>query len=126
MALTTPLPEVQGSRIMQGIDLQQATFLIIPGTSDYVTGGYVITAAACRLKNIQYADITGCNTTAQGYTVLPTFPLAQLSEPAGTAGYGFTGYSQFLFYLAVITTGVQVASGFNLTGTIWQITVMGY
>lgn len=126
MALTTPLPEVQGSRQLIGPDLQAASYLIIPGVSDYVTGGYVITAAGCRLKNIQLASIDGNNATALGWNAYCVFSLAQLTEPAGTAGYGFSGYSQFLFYLAVVTTGVQAGAGSNITGAIWTVTVQGY
>ncbi len=125
MALPNPLPEVQGSRVLLGPDLQQDTFLIVPGTSDYVTGGYAITNIACRLKNIQSAWVSGANATAVATWVgEPVFAFAQIG--AAATGAGFTGYSQFLFYVWVLSTQAQAGSGANLTGAIWQVTVQGY
>src|ERR1035441_437655 len=99
MALPNPLPLVQGSRVLLGIDLQEETFLIVPGTSDYVTNGYPITAAQCRLKSIQQAWVSGGNATAfpanSGWYAVTVFALTQMGAVA--AGAGFTGYSQFLF-----------------------------
>lgn len=124
MALPNPLPIVQGSRIVYGPELQQETFLIVPGTSDYVTGGYVITAAQCRLLKIQYADTSGMNATASGFTPVPVFAFVQIGAVA--TGAGFTGYSQFLFKVLVVTTGVEVGNGANLAGCVWQLQVGGY
>jgi len=126
MALTLPLPIVQGSRIVLGPDLQQESFLIIPGTSDYVTNGYVISALQCRLKNLQSAWVSATNATFSpansGWYAQCVFALAQLA----TSGAGFTGYSQFLLKVYVASTGVELASGGNLTGSIIQVTVQGY
>ncbi len=125
MALPNPLPAVQGSRVLLGPDLQQESFLIVPGTSDYVTGGYAITNIACRLKNIQSAWVSGANATAVATWVgEPVFAFAQIG--AAATGAGFTGYSQFLFYVWVLSTQAQAGSGANLTGAIWQVTVQGY
>lgn len=125
MALPNPLPAVQGARVLLGPDLQQDTFLIVPGTSDYVTGGYAITNIACRLKNIQSAWVSGANATAVATWVgEPVFAFAQIGATA--TGAGFTGYSQFLFYVWVLSTQAQAGSGANLTGAIWQVTVQGY
>ncbi len=125
MALPNPLPAVQGARVLLGPDLQQDTFLIVPGTSDYVTGGYAITNIACRLKNIQSAWVSGANATAVATWVgEPVFAFAQIG--AAATGAGFTGYSQFLFYVWVLSTQAQAGSGANLTGAIWQVTVQGY
>jgi len=125
MALPNPLPAVQGARVLLGPDLQQDTFLIVPGTSDYVTGGYAITNIACRLKNIQTAWVSGANATAVAtWNAVPVFAIAQIGGVS--TGAGFTGYSQFLFYVYVLSTGSQAGSGANLTGAIWQVTVQGY
>jgi hypothetical protein len=124
MALPNPIPGVQGARLYLGPDLQEDTFLIVPGTSDYVTGGYVLSNTALRMKNIQQAFVTGANATAQTWGVIPTLAIAQLGGVS--TGAGFTGYSQVLFYVYVLATGAQVGSGGNLTGAIWQLTVRGY
>lgn len=124
MSLPNPLPGIQGSRIFHGPDLQEDSFLIVPGTSDYVTNGYVITAIAARMLKIQRAWVSAFNATATGYTPQCVFPIAQMGAVAG--GAGFTGYSQFLFKLLVVTTGVEVANGANLTGAVWAVTVLGY
>ena len=129
MALALPLPGVQGARLLLGPDGGvQDTFLIVPGTSDYVTGGYVVSATNCRLKNIQTAWVTGGNSTAfpanSGWYPEIVFAFAQIG---GTStGAGFTGYSQFLFKLYVASTGVELASGGSVAGSIWQVTVTGY
>jgi len=123
MALQNPLPRVQESHVLLGLGLQQQTFLIAPGVSDYVTGGYVISSQSCGLKNIQTAWVSGANATAIAtWGAQPLFALAQLA----TSGAGFTGYSQLLFYVYVLNGGAQAASGANLTGAIWELTVQGY
>jgi hypothetical protein len=129
MALASPLPGVQGSRLFLGPDGGvQDTFLIVPGTSDYVTGGYAVTNVACRLKNIQTAWVTGGNSTAfpasGGWYPEIVFAFVQIG--AVSTGAGVTGYSQFLFKLYVASTGVELASGGSVAGAIWQVTVTGY
>ena len=125
MAGLANMPQiVQGSRVALGIDLQQASFLIIPGSSDYVTGGYVLTAQMLTFKGIQSAWVSGANATAiAGWVAVPVFAFAQLGLSA-SPGAGFTGYSQFLLYVYVVTTGAQNSA--NLAGAIWQLTVQGY
>jgi len=133
MALTLPLPEVQGSRIAIGPGIWEATFQIIPGVSDYVTNGYVLSALALRCyspNGIMAAWVSGCNATAQVYFPAPTLALATIASTTTTPAAGFEGYSQVLF--AVLWTGpalsgvlAQVGSGQNLTGCIWNLTVRG-
>lgn len=120
MALT--IVKVQDSRTELSTGLQQESFLFIPGTSDYVTNGYVVTTILTGFKNIQSADVNGENATALGWNAYCVFPLAQV----GAGGPGFGGYAQFLFALFVITTGVQVGPGGNVTGSIWTVTIQGY
>jgi hypothetical protein len=131
MALANPLAAVQGARIVLGPGIWEDTFVIAPGTSDYVTGGYSITAAALRLNptyGIMSAWVSGCNAAANGYVVQPTLVIAQIGATA--AGAGFEGYSSILFWVGwtgAALSGVlaQVGSGQNLTGCIWLLTVRG-
>jgi hypothetical protein len=122
---------VQGARLTLGEGLWQDSYLFIPGTSDYVTGGYVITntlLAGFAGGKLQSAWVSGQNSTVSGppsYLAFPVFALAQV----GTGGGGFGGYSQFLFQVNTLTatpTYAQVANGGNLTGCIWEVTVQGY
>jgi hypothetical protein len=129
MALPNPLPAVQGTRFTLGPDAGwMDTFLIVPGTSDYVTGGYAITAIQCRLKYVTTAWVTGGNATAfpanTGWYAVTVFPIVQYGAVA--TGAGLTGYSQFLFKVYVASTGVEVGSGGSLAGNVWQVTVTGY
>ena len=129
MALTLPLPEVQGSRIAIGSGIWEATFLIIPGTSDYVTNGYVLSALNLRCyspNGIMGAWVSAQNATATGYVPQPTLALAQVGTGVES---GFEGYAQLLFVVCQQTTSAgplpQVGSGGNLTGCIWALTVRG-
>ena len=126
MALANPIPAVQGSRVELGPGLHEETFIIAPGTSDYVTGGYVISSLALRLAatyGIQSAWVSAYNATAQAYLVFPTLALAQFGGT--TSGAGFEGYSQLLFYVVVLSTQAQVGNGANLSGCVWELTVRG-
>jgi len=114
---------------MLGSELQVESFLIVPGTSDYTTLGYVITALYCGFKMVQGAVVTGGNATAYpstaGWYAFPVFPESQLL----TSGSGFSGYSQFLLKVYVAqgaSIGQEAGSGANLTGNIWQVMVIGY
>jgi|SRR5208337_70761 len=126
MALTTPYPKVQGSKFLLGPDLQGETVLIVPGSADYTTNGYVVTAIECGFKMIQQAIVTGGNATAypanSGWYAFPVFPETQLA----TNSQGFTGYSQFLLKVYVASTGVELAGNGQLTGAVWQVLVLGY
>lgn len=128
MALATPLPGVQGSRVLLGIDLQMDTKLIVPGTSDYVTGGYAITAIQCGFKLLQQAWVTGGNAAAfpanSGWYVECVFPFVQIGGVA--TGSGVSGYSQFLFKVYVASTGVELGAGLSLAGNVWQVILLGY
>ena len=108
-------------------DVWMDSALLIPGTSDYVTGGYSIPAVQLSgAKTIQAAWVSGTTLATvstvdtNGVIGVPLLALAQV----GSGGPGFTGYSTLLFYCYVVTTGVQVGSGGNLTGATWQITYL--
>jgi len=122
MALANAPVVVQGSRVDLGLGLVESSWLIVPGTSDYVTGGYAITATMLGYSLLQQAWVSEANATATGYEAFCVFALAQL---AGSS-MGETGYSQFLFKVDVVTTGSQVGSGGNLAGCKWAVTVRGF
>jgi hypothetical protein len=138
MSLPNPIPAVQGARIVIGPGIWEDTFLIVPGTSDYVntgtigTSGYIITALALRCyspNGIMCAWVSGNNGTAAGYVPQVYLNIAQMGAVA--AGAGFEGYSQLNFQIfnapavAGIAPLTQAASGFNFTGAIWLLTVRG-
>jgi hypothetical protein len=115
MALT--IKEIPDTRQYLGINGIQATFIFVPGTSDYVTGGYVISAASLGLGHIWGADFLGANSGAAGTYF--TFVLAQTNPPTP----GLTSVNLFAY---VSTTGLQVANGANLSGAIVTGQIMGY
>jgi len=123
MALTTPIPEVPESRQTNAVGCQQATFLLIPGTSDYPTGGYVVSGLQLRMpKGIFSASIDGWNSTANGlgygFNVILGMTLASNNIPIVA--------TSFALYAYVLTTSLQVANGQNLSGAIFSVTVQGY
>lgn len=126
MALT--IVGVQESRVLLGLGLQQRTVLAVPGTSDYVTGGYAITTTLTDFAKLQSAWVSGGNSTmfpaSAGWYAVCVFPIVQFG--AVVAGAGFTGYSQFLLKVYVASTGVELASGGNLTGAVIQLTLQGF
>ena len=127
MALAVPLPGVQNSHALLGPGQQMKSFLIVPGTSDYVTGGYAITSINTGYNptyGIQQAWVSGANATAVAtWGAIPVIALAQIGGVS--TGAGFEGYTQILFYVYVLNGGAQAASGANLTGAIWQLTLIG-
>jgi len=138
LALANPLPAVQGARIVLGPGIWEDTFIIAPGTSDYVntgtigTSGYIISALSLRLNptyGIMSAWVSGNNGTAAGYVAQVYLPIAQMGGV--TTGAGFEGYSalNFQVFNSPASAGVapltQAASGFNFTGCVWLLTVRG-
>ena len=132
MALT--FVSVQGSRVLAG-DIWQESYLLIPGTSDYVTNGYLIgipgTASAngfVAFSRIQSVWVSGQNATVAGPSTYLGFPVFTFSE-VGSAGPGFIGYTSFLFQVNVLSatpTYAQVVSSGNLSGAIWELTIQGF
>lgn len=127
MALTFPLPEIAESRQLNGVGNQSACYLVIPGTSDYTTGGYAITAAQCRMTRIISVSIDGINATGNaigtGYswTSIVNYTLSSANN------IGLVPTS-FLLFAETVTAGAfaQAANGFNFAGLILGITVTGY
>ncbi|HXN71543.1 MAG TPA: hypothetical protein VN861_03205 [Candidatus Acidoferrales bacterium] len=126
MALT--VVGIQESHVLLGLGLMQRSYLAVPGTSDYVTGGYAITTTLTGFLKLQTAWISGSNSTASpasgGWYAECVFPIAQFGAVA--TGAGFDGYAQFLLKVYVASTGVELASGGNLTGAIWAFTCQGF
>jgi hypothetical protein len=121
MALTTPLPEVPDSRVHLGEGCIQASFWIIPGTSDYPTSGYVITPSMCRLmRGFQSAWIGGENATviAGPWLMIPVMSMALTSN-----GYPSMPTQVSLYVIQANLT--QVSASTNLTGAVWVLTVTG-
>lgn len=118
---------VQGGHALLGMGQQWKKFLLTPGTSDYVTGGYAITCTQLGFNptyGIQSAWVSLANATAIG--TWGAIPLVTFVQIGGTAtGAGTEGYTQILFYVYVLNGGAQAGSGANLTGAVWQLEVVG-
>lgn len=125
MALTNPIPEVPDSRQYNAIGCQQATFLIIPGTNDYPTGGYVISGLQLRMpKGIVSVSIDGINTTGNNLGFLFT---AVVNYTLSSNGIPIVPTSFNIFGANIVTSVVtQLANNTNLAGMILSITVQGY
>jgi len=115
---------VQGSRVKLGIGLEEAQFLLVPGSNDYVSNGYVITTTLTGFSKIQQAFVSGQNATATGWIADPVFVVTQMG--AAVTGEGFTGYSQFLFKLLVVTSGLEPTASSDIGGAVWAVTVRGF
>jgi hypothetical protein len=139
MALPNPLPAVQGARIALGPGIWEDTYVIAPGTSDYVntgtigTSGYIISALSLRLNptyGIMSAWVSGNNGAAAGYVPQVYLNIAQIGAVVG--GAGFEGYSQLNFQvfgqpsaLTQYAALTQQQSGGNFSGCVWLLTVRG-
>ena len=119
MALT--LKEIPDSRQYLGPSMQSCIFSAAPGTSDYVSGGYVINASAIGLKGIIGGVIIGANAAALGY--VPAIIIAQTGALASLTSAK----------LQISVTGTaannplnDVAGSGNLTGMVWVAQFFGY
>jgi hypothetical protein len=125
MALT--VAGIQGSHSYLGPGLQWKKYLLTPGTSDYTTGGYAITATQLGFLptyGIQSAWVSLANATAAAtWNVIPLVTFVQIGGVA--TGAGTEGYTQILLYVYVLATGAQVSSGGSLSGSVWQLEVIG-
>jgi len=140
MALPAYLPTVQGSHYLLGSDAGQVqSFLVNPGSADYVVGGYSINNIMVRARLICEAHVVGMNAQASGFWPELIFPIEQLASTilaggAGvgppysqTLGAGYTGYSSFNFkvYENNTTSGrfLELSTNYDLIGTVWMIRV---
>jgi len=115
MALT--IKEIPDSRQMIGPSCVLASFIFAPGSSDYVTGGYVISASALGLGHIYAADTAGLNAASNGTYYVMT--LAQTNPPS-------PGLTQVKLQAFVAATGAEVANAANLSGHIIVGQIWGY
>src|ERR1700685_3410837 len=91
---------VQGSHALLGVGLQWKSFLLTPGTSDYVTGGYAITCVQLGFNptyGIQKAWVSCVNATAIGtWGAAAVLSFVQIGGVA--TGAGAEGYTQVVLY----------------------------
>lgn len=122
MALT--IKGIPDARASLGISNADKFFALAPGTSDYVTGGYVISASAVEFLKLFGASIWGQNAAAvtAGYIWMIN---------AGTANPPLAGLSQVTLQAFGITTGtpgtlVEAAASTNFTGVVITALFRGY
>lgn len=123
--MAVSIKAVQDSRVALGPAAWRETFLIVPGSSDYVTNGYVISGTLTGFKLIRSAALVGMNAAATPYFADCVFVLAQLA----TSSLGFSGYSQFLFKVGTAKSAAsetEVTGSGDLSGCIWQVAIEGY
>lgn len=103
MALTLPLPEFPETRVYNSVGNQSAVFAIVPGTSDYPTGGYVISALQCRLQRIYAVSIDAQNSTVftNGWLTDATVPVTIGSNNIPLPATSFN------FQVSVLTITIQ-------------------
>lgn len=119
MALT--LKEIPDSRQYLGPSLTSCMYSAAAGTSDYVTGGYVINATSVALGHLIGGTVIGGNAASLGY--VPEIIVAQTGVLAGLSSVK----------LQISVTGTasgnplaDAASGANLTGMIWTVQFWGF
>ncbi len=104
MALTiTRTPD--GNNIFGTVPVVLAT--LAPGTSDYATGGYGITALEISLASIDGVFFVSANTLAEGYMPFWNFQ-------TGSFQVFWTG-------AAVAGKFEEVPAGTNLAGAVWTV-----
>lgn len=97
-------------------------FQLQPGTSDYTTGGYSLTAAQFELGYLAGATICGSNAAGALYEAKPVFPSTSFNQGPNSD----TPAPSTTFKLLVELAGVEVANGTNLTTMSWLLEVTGW
>jgi hypothetical protein len=90
-------------------------FQITPGTSDYPTSGYPITANQLSLGNLYGAEVIAGNAAAALYTPKFVLPAANLGSGAIDPSPAAT------INMEVVQADVQVASGTDLSACKWIV-----
>ena len=121
MALTiTKIPDITYYLGESGI---QRAFTLKPSTSDYVTGGYPITAANVEFGRLVGGMIVGTNSTGATY-------LAQFVEPSGFFGTTPAPGTQLNLKVVDSTSGggafTEVSASTDLSGCSWAALVLGW
>jgi hypothetical protein len=105
-------------RALLGPSWKKETWQLHPGApSDYVTGGYPLTAGQVELGLLAGAIITGTNAAGQLYAMTPVFPAGSFGTPPQPAS---------AINMVVTLAGVQVASGTDLSSLYWLAEFNGW
>jgi hypothetical protein len=120
MALTTPLPGVPESRIYLGIGNTIDAKQVIPGTSDYVAGGYPLPALQFDLTRISQAEVVAQNSTAAQYQTALLFPSTYF--PATGIVAAPTSINFQVLQPASASAGQPIADGTVATATLSALT----
>lgn len=113
MALT--ITKVPDAKAALGPSQFEACFQIQPGTSDYPTNGYPITAAALGLGNLYGLWEVSGNAAAAAYSLKPVLPAGSFgANPAPASSLN----------LEVTVADVEVNANTNLGGCIWFVRVL--
>ncbi len=106
--VVTPFPDIKS---VLGPSWRKQMYQLHPGApSDYPTGGYPVTAAACELGLLSGAKIVGMNAAGAAYQAKCVFP-------AGSFGTVPAPATQFL--LEVTQGDTQVAANTDLSSVYW-------
>ena len=104
------LKEIPDSRVYLGPSMTMVSYVAAPGTSDYVSGGYTITAAQLGLGHIISGSVMGQNAAAQGF--VGSIIIAQTATPlASVTSCLFQISAIYLPNNATTTTSVNVNGG---------------
>ena len=121
MALTTPFPGVPESRSYFGVGNTLDVKQIIPGISDYVTGGYPLPAVAFNLTRIHSADIVAVNSLAAAYIAQLLFPSTYFPAAGGIVAPP-TSINFQVLQSASAGAGSAIAAGTVATSTLSALT----
>jgi hypothetical protein len=121
MALTiTKIPDITYYLGESGI---QRAFTLTPSASDYVPGGYPITAAQVELGYLVGAQLLGANAAGATY-------LAQFVEPTGLFGTPPAVGTSLKLKVVDSTSGggafTEVSASTDLSGCSWAALILGW
>lgn len=115
MALTVKqFPDI---KYVLGISGRLQEYVFQPGSSDYPTGGYPVTAAALELGELVGVTICGTNAAGAPYEAKVVFPAATFGTPPQPATS---------FNLLVTQGGIQAPNGTDLSACSWAATALGW
>ncbi len=112
MALT--ITKVPDAKAALGISQYEELFQIQPGTSDYPTGGYSITAAALGLGSLYGLWEVAGNAAAAAYALKPVL---------GASSFGSNPQPATSLNLEVTSGDTQLSANTNIAGCTWFVAV---
>lgn len=110
MALT--ITKVPDAKAALGISQYEELFQIQPGTSDYPTSGYPVTAAQLGLGNLYGGWVVSQNAAAALYALKPVLP---------SSSFGSAPQPASSINLEVTVADVQIAANTNLASCTWFV-----